>query len=181
MLGLQEGNQVLDDFFRFQHAPVAGFAAGLLAAAGAEQGYAVNRERGHVALRCRVFPHLLVHCRCCQQRAIAGQHHGRQQVICQPVCHLGQEVGRGRGNEDQVGFTREVDVRHVVGDAAVPLVGIDRAARERLEGHWRHEVRGAFGHHHLYVGAGLAKQTYQLRGLVGRDAAGDAEYDALSL
>jgi hypothetical protein len=39
-------------------------------------------------------------------------------------------------------------------------------------------MRGAFGHHHLHVRRLLDQQTYQFGGLVGGDAAGDAEYDA---
>ena len=103
-LRLQEGDQVFENLFRLQHAPVAGFAAGLFAAAGSEQRHAVDRQRRHVALRRGVFPHLLVHGRGSEQRTVAGEHHRRQQVVGEPVRDLGEEVGRGRRDQDQVCF-----------------------------------------------------------------------------
>ena len=41
--------------------------------------------------------------------------------------------------------------------------------------------RGAVGHDHLDLGTALAQAPHQVRALVGRDAAGDAEQDAFAV
>ena len=92
-----------------------------------------------------------------------------------------QKVGRGRGNQNQVGLAREIDMRHRIRHARIPLVGENRLAGKRLEGRRCYKMRRPLGHRHLHVGALLAEQANQFGRLVGGDAAGDAENDALSL
>ena len=55
-----------------------------------------------------------------------------------------------RGDQNRVGIARQINVRHIVGDTRIPLIGIDRIARQSLHGHWRDELRRALGHHHLH-------------------------------
>ena len=61
--------------------------------------------------------------------------------------------------------------------SAVP----DRPAGQRLEGGGADEVRAGRGQHDVDRRTGLDQQARQFRRLVGRDAAGDAEHDALAL
>jgi hypothetical protein len=108
-----------------------------------------------------VRPHLAVHGRRQQQRhALDGarQAHQAQQLIRPPLRQLRDEVGAGRRDHDGVGLAAQVDVRHVVGLARVPLRHVDRPARQRLHGHRRDELAGRLGHHHLHGGAGLDQQ-----------------------
>jgi hypothetical protein len=69
-------------------------------------------------------------------------------------------------------------MRHAVIDALVPEVGEHRVAGDRLEGCCADEMTCRSGHHHLNVQAALHKETRQLGGLVGGDAAGNAQNDA---
>ena len=93
----------------------------------------------------------------------------------------GDEIGRCRRDQNQIGLARQVDMRHRVRHPRIPLVGEHRLAGQCLEGRRRDEVGRPLGHRHLHVGALLAEQADQFGRLVGGDAAGDAEHDALSL
>jgi membrane protein YqaA with SNARE-associated domain len=101
-LGWKKAIQRVAQLGRFQHAAVAHFAAGLVAAAGAQQGGAVGHHLGHIALRGRVRPHLAVHGRRHQQRAAldrAGQAQQAEQVVGPALRQLGDEIGAGRRHE----------------------------------------------------------------------------------
>ena len=138
------------------------------------------RELGEVALRRRMRPHLAVHRRRDQQRAALDrprQAEQRQQVVGAAVQQLGDEVGARRRDQHGVGLARQVDVRHVVGVARVPLAGVDGAVRERLQRHRGDELLGRLGHHDLHRRAGLDQRARQLGRLVAGDAARQAEHD----
>ena len=133
-----------------------------------------------VALRGRVLPHLPVHRRHDQQRTIARDAQRRQQIVGHAVRELGEEVGRGGRDHDRVGFTRQIDVRHVVRHAPVPLAGVDRTAGQRLHRDGGDELRGRFGHHDLHGRAGLGQQAREFGDLVAGDAARHAEDEMFS-
>ena len=71
-------------------------------------------------------------------------------------------------------IARKLDMRHVVGDPAIPQVGEHRLARQPLHRHRGDEPAAGLGHDHLHVHTRPDQQAAQLGGLVGRDAAGDA-------
>jgi hypothetical protein len=182
-LGLKERDQVGQQFGGFEHAAVTDLAAGLVAAAGAEHEGAVTLDLRHVAFRGRVRPHLAVHGRRDQQRAALDrprQAHQAQQVVGAPLRELGDEVGTGRCHHDRVCSARDVDVRHVVRLARVPLAGVHHAVRERLHRHRGDELLGRFAHHHLHGGAGLHQFAHEVGGLVAGNAAGEAEHEVLA-
>ena len=91
---------------------------------------------------------------------------------------LGDEICRGRCHQDRVGLTAQLDVRHVVVDAGIEGIGVDRIARQCLEGDGTDETGGGLGHHYLHLGAGTAQIAHQLGGLVGGHAAGHAQHQA---
>ncbi len=72
---------------------------------------------------------------------------------------------------------RQVDVRHVVGLARIPLRAIDRPVGQRLHRHRRDEMLRRLGHHHLHGGAFLDQGAAQFGRLVAGDAAGEAQDD----
>ena len=84
--------------FRFRHASRPHVAAGLFALVGADQAFAVGGEGGGIALCGGVAPHRLVHGRRQQNRRIAGQAQGGEQVRRRPLGQIGHEVGGGRGD-----------------------------------------------------------------------------------
>jgi hypothetical protein len=128
-----------------------------------------------VALRRRVLPHLDVHRGRDQQRAIARDARGREQIVGQAVRHLGDEVGARRRDHDRFDAARKLDVRHVVLEARVPQVGHHRLAGERLKRRRRDEARRRVGHRNLHFDVISLQEPRELGHLVGGDAAGDAE------
>ena len=104
----------------FEHAAVADFAAGLVAACGAQDLDSIGAKLRDIALRRRVAPHLPVHRRRDQQRTIAREAQRRQQVVGMAVRELGDEIGRRRRDDDRIGVARELDVTHRVGGARSP-------------------------------------------------------------
>ena len=68
-------------------------------------------------------------------------------------------------------------MRHAVGDAGIPGIGIDRSAGECLEGGGADEAGGGLGHDHLHRGAAPLQFTGQFAGLEGGHAAGHAEQE----
>jgi hypothetical protein len=127
-----------------------------------------------------VRPHLAVHRRGQQQRAAlarACQAQQRQDLAGPPLRQLRDEVGAGRRHQHGIGLAREVDVRHGVPRAQVPLRGDDRPAGERLHRGRRDELRRGLRHHHLHGGALALQLTRQLGGLVAGHAAGQAQHE----
>ena len=177
-LGREEGVQLLDQVQRLQHAASAHFAAGLLTGVGAQHADAVGAQLVDVALGGRVLPHLPVHGRGHQQRDVPCHTQRGEQVVAVPMGQLRDEICRGGGHQDRIGLTAQLDVRHVVVDAGIEGIGVDRVARQRLEGDGPDETGGGLGHHHLHLGAGTAQIAHQLGGLVGGHAAGHAQHQA---
>ena len=108
----------------------------------------------------------------------AGQEQARGIAqIGEAVRQLGQKIRRSRGDQDDVGFTRELDVRHVVSNARIPLVAIHRMAGERLKRYRRDEAGRRLGHHHADGCSQLDQLADEFGGLVRGDAARDAQSD----
>ena len=93
----------------------------------------------------------------------------------QPVRGLGEQVGGGRGDHDQVGLLADPDVRDLV-DVG-PHLGGDRLAGERGPGRGADEVQRSGGGYDGHVVPRLGEAAGQLAGLVRRDPAGDPEDD----
>jgi hypothetical protein len=71
-------------------------------------------------------------------------------------------------------------MRHVVGNAAVPLINIYRAARQCLHGDCSDEAGCRLGHDDLHLRASSNQCPRQFSRLVAGDAAGQAENDLLA-
>ena len=72
-------------------------------------------------------------------------------------------------------------MRHAVRHFRIPLVGEHRFAGQPLHGGRRDEVASRLSHRDLHLHALLHQQAQQLRRLVGRNAAGDAQHNAFYL
>ncbi len=124
--GLEKGDQFGQQLVGFKHAAIAGFAAGLVAAAGAQNNDAVIGQLADIALGGRVFPHFAIHGRRYQKRAgPTGQAKRSQQIVGQPMDQFCNQVGTGGRDQDGIGTTGQVDVGHAVRNARVPRAGID--------------------------------------------------------
>ena len=95
--------------------------------AGLDDEHAARAQRRDVGLRGRVLPHLGVHRRREHDRAARGEQRVGEQVVGEPVRGAGQQVGGGRGDDDEVGGLADPHVRHLVD--VVPVLVADRAAR----------------------------------------------------
>ncbi|MDT4841794.1 hypothetical protein FQZ97_756670 [compost metagenome] len=128
-------------------------------------------------------PHLAVHGRGDQQRHAVGrtrQAQQAQQLVGAALHQPRDEIGAAGRQHDRVGLAAQVDVRHVVRLAGVPLRGVDGAPRERLHGDRRHELLGRLGHHDLDGGARLHEQAAQLGRFVAGDAPCESEDDVFA-
>jgi hypothetical protein len=102
-----------------------------------------------------------------------------EQVAGQSVREPRDEIGAGGRDHDARCPAREFDMAHRCFGGDIPQAGAHRLAGQRLQGERGDELLRAFGHHHAHLRAGLLQAPRQVRCLVGRDAAGDAQQDAL--
>ena len=146
-------------------------------ARGPEDRDAVGAKRGDVALRGGVVPHLDGSSRAPPAAGSCARgtrwRAGRRQMPCASLAM--KSALRGR-DDDRVHAARELDVRHVVGEARVPEVGHHGLAGERLERRGRRRISWpasviATLHLARYSSAGAARARPTF---VGGDAAGDA-------
>ena len=103
-LRYEKGDGLFDQLLGFEHPPVTGLAAGLFAGAGAQQRHAVGLQLRRIAPGGCGCPHLAVHGWRHQQRHITRQDQCGQQIVGQPVNHLGQEVSGGGRHQDRIGI-----------------------------------------------------------------------------
>jgi hypothetical protein len=122
-----------------------------------------------------VVPHVDVHGGCDEHGGAAGQGQGGEGVVGDAVGELGDDVGGGGGDEQQVGAVGGLDVADLPGPLDLEQVGDDGAVGEHLERERAHEAPGVPGHDHGDTGLLLEQHADELGGLVGRDASGDAE------
>ncbi len=167
-----------EDLVGLLHAALAGLAARLLAGARAEHDDAVGDELRDVALIRGVRPHLPVHRRRDDQRAIARERERGQEIVGVTVGDLREKVRRRRGDDDRIGAARQVDVAHSVVGARRPQIGEHRPAGQRLQRQRRDEAARGVRHADVDGHPGLDEQPRQLGGLVRGDAAGDAQDDS---
>ena len=192
-LGLEKSHQLGQQFFGLQHAAVAHLAAGLVALPHIQHVDAVGLELRHIALRGGVGPHFAVHGGGHDQGhrvQRACQAHEAEQVVGTAVHQLFHEVGTGRGHQNGIGPTAQVDVGHVVahtrariragGFARVPLRAEHGSPGQRLQRHRGDELHGRIGHDHLHRGTGLDQVAAQLGRLVAGNAPGEAQNKVFS-
>ena len=90
---------------------------------------------------------------------------------------LRDELCSCRRNDDLIRPARELDVSHRCLGGFIPQVGAHGLARHRLERERSDELLRTARHHDLHIRATLDEASYEIRALVSRDAAGDAEED----
>ena len=159
------------------HAPRADVAAGLLARSGTDHTEAALSQGGDIGAGGRVPPHLLVHRRGQQSGCGSRQGNGGQEVIGAARGESCQQVCCRRGDQQQVGPAGEFNMTHAQLGIGVQQLCVDRSAGQGLQGEGGDELPGTTGHDHPHIGPQLLQLAHQFRGLVGSDAASDAEHN----
>ena len=134
-------------------------------------------QLGHIALGGRVCPHFTVHGGRQHQGNLlqgSGQAHQTEQLIGLAMNEFGHEIGTGGGNQDEIGFSAQIDVRHVVALTGIPLRGVNSLSGQGLHGDRGDELSSRLGHHHLDLRTRLDQRTTQLRRLETGDATGES-------
>jgi len=117
-----------------------------------------------------------VHSRGEHHRAARGQQDRGEQVVRAAGSGPGQQVGGGGGDEDQVGFLAEADVRHLV--HAFPGGRRHRLAGQRGPRRRADKMQRIHGRHDPDLMPGFGKPPQELTGLIGGDPGTHAEDDA---
>ena len=183
LLGRQIGRHVFENLCGFEHAAVAGLAAGLLAVAHAQNHRTILCHGLHIALGRGMQPHIAVHGRCQQKRHALDrtrQAQQAQQLVRAPLRQPGDEIRAARRDQHHIGLAAQVDVRHVVRLAGIPLGAIDRAPAQGLHGDRGDELLRGLGHDDLNRRPRLDEQAAKLGGLVTSHPATEAQNDVFS-
>ena len=154
---------VIQEDLRLGHLSAAHRLAGQQAAVRRDDLKAVALQGLQVVLGDGVFQHGGVHGWGHQLLALGRQDHGGEHIVGNAVGQLGDDIRRGRGNEDQVRCRGQRDVMDVVGKIPVKSVHHAAVVGEGLEGQGGDELRGIPGHHHV----DLRPRLPQGRGHVG--------------
>ena len=146
-LGSSSAAISVEDLGRLEHAAHADLAARLVARRGAERSRTPSaRSALDVALRRRVVPHLAFIAGATSSGQSRARHSVDSRSSARPCASLAMKSALAGATTIELAVARELDVRHVVGDAAVPQVGEDRLARQRLQRHRGDEPAAGFGH-----------------------------------
>ena len=162
-------------FFRRRQAAFPGCSAGQKAGIGLYEFPPVRFQLLQIPLGGRVFIHMGIHGRSHKLGTGAGQGSGREHVVSEPVCELRDDVGRGRGDDEDVRLFRQGDVFNLIGVLAVEGVRYGPVLRQGVEGQWGHEPGGILRHDDIDISSLLHEGRSQFTGLVGRNSARDAE------
>ena len=109
----EEVDGLVDDVCDWGETPDAFVAAGEETVVGADELVAPRAERGGVADGGRVEPHVAVHGWGDEDGGAGGEGDGGEGVIGDAVGEFGEDVGGGRGDEEEVGGVGELDVAGV--------------------------------------------------------------------
>ena len=133
-------------------------------------------EALYILLHCGILKHPAVHGRADQDLGCGRQHHGGKKIITNTVGHLANEIGRGRGDDNEIrllppGYVihgRRRLVEHIP-DHPVPGQGFECEGRDKPCGILRHGYPGTRSR--------LYQHANQLRCLVASDAPGHTHND----
>lgn len=168
-----------EDVGDFGEAADALVAASEIALGRVDEMDAVIFELSEVALGGWVKPHFAVHGGGDESERLFGKSEvdGGKRVGCEAVGELGESVGAGGGDEEEVGAVGEFDVTRFPRIFFVLKRNEDGVARENLQGEWRDELGRVLGHDAVDGVAEFGELAGEFSRFVGCDGAGDAQND----
>ncbi len=93
--------------------------------------------------------------------------------------HLGEQVGRCRRHDQEIGVARQADVSDLLLVIEIEQIREHALRRQGADRKRRHELGRGTRHHGAYGGAALAQPADEVEALVGGDAAADEEQNTL--
>ena len=139
------------------------------------------RSRSQISLRRRMFPHRRVHRRRNQHRSRTGQISRTQKIVRDSIRKLRNDVCRRRRDDQQIRCLGKCDVSDRIGIIRRIIVDDDVTARKRAKRQWLHKLTSPLRHRDSDRTARSLQSAQYFDGLVGRDAAADAERYVLDL
>jgi len=128
-----------------------------------------------IGLHRRVRPHDMIHGGGDDDGCSRRQTQGREKIGCGACRNARHEFRSGRGDQNKVGPTCQLDMAHGRFSFPVPETLADRKARHGLKSGFRNELLCRVSHHHLHRGTVFTEPPYEFRCFVGGDAAGHTE------
>src|SRR6185369_15912346 len=147
--------RLLEDHLNVLQLPLPFPAAGEHAAGRGDEQVAVFSQARLVVAVDGILVHVHVHGGGDQHGCLGRQHGGGKQVIGDAGGDLADEVGGGRGDQEQIGPVRQGDVPDLLLGNQVEKLQVDRLPGEGLEGERRHEFGGGARHHDVHHGTCL--------------------------
>ncbi len=99
-----------DDFLRLRHAPWSILPARHIPLLRADHATFGLPQDLQIALRRWMHPHAHIHGGRDQYRFVRRQQRRRGEIVGMSACHLGHDVGSCRGDDDEIGRARKLDV-----------------------------------------------------------------------
>ena len=159
----------------------ADIAARQHARAGRNDRDPVMLKRFEVILRDGVFQHMGVHGGGDQLGAVRRQRDGGQHIVRLTVRYLGNDIGGGRGDQQQVGGVCQRNMRYIILEVAVKGVHNAAAVGQRFKHQGGDELSGVFGHQHMDIRTQLDQCVRHIGHFIGSNAAGDTKDNGFSL
>ena len=171
--------QRIEDFGWLDHAAGAFVATCEGAFCGAKESAAVCFELADVALGGGMLPHFAIHGGRDKDGSGArqGEIGGGKGIRCEAMGEAAEDIGSGRGHEEEIRLVGEFDMTRFPGLFFVFQRDEDCVAGKCLEREGGDELGGGAGHHRMDAVAGLGEARGEFCGLVGGDGAGDTEDD----
>ena len=172
-------NRVDDRLVRSQ-SPRANHAAGQISAAGLDNANAAGAQCCHIGLRRGVLPHVDVHGWSYNCRGLGGEKCSGQEIRSQTAGKLGQNIGCRGNDHERINRLRHGNVfdrRIKIGllGACAEKIGNDFLAGKRGKRQGPDKFLRRAGHDDLNSYAAVLQQAHNLRCLIRRNAAANAE------
>ena len=146
-----------------------------------QNGVAALGQTDQIFLHDGIGVHLVVHRRAEEYRCGRSEQGRGQQVVGNSRRQLADQVGRRRCDDGKFRKLRQRDMVHHEFAGPVKKVRSNTLARKGFKSQWGDEFTGMVRHDNPDLGAAPDQFPNQFGGLIGGDAAGNAQNDSSSL
>ena len=158
-----------DNFQWFSKPAGAVFAASHIAFTGANKQDAIISQLRQIALGRRMIPHAHIHRRGHKNTLVCRQKQRGRQIIRQASSHLGQQVSRRRGHDNQVSGARQFNMAHLGLGCQIKQVLIQLFTRKRRYTKRRYKFGPCLGQNGGHFCAAFTQAPDQIKRFERRD------------